>query len=71
MTASTRKLLGSLVLLIGLTVYIVLVATVATNWLPLHWWVQVPFYLVAGIAWAIPMRPFMYWMNRPDPEEDA
>jgi len=27
------------------------------------WWVQTPFYLVAGIVWIFPLRPLLRWME--------
>ncbi len=64
MTGRSRKLVGMLVLLVGLALYIGLAVTIATTWLPGHWAAQLLFYAVAGVAWAIPLRPFMAWMNR-------
>jgi hypothetical protein len=63
MPGRSRKLIGMIVLLAGLTAYVALVATIATTWLPGHWAVQVAFFAVAGVAWALPLKPFMAWMN--------
>jgi hypothetical protein len=68
MSARSRKLIGMLVLILGLFAYIGLVVTVAATWLPGHWAVQVAFFAVAGVAWAVPLKPFMAWMNRDDAE---
>jgi len=68
MTGRARKLVGMLVLILGLFAYIALVVTVATSWLPGHWAVQLAFYAVAGVAWAVPLKPFMAWMNQSDEE---
>jgi hypothetical protein len=27
------------------------------------------FYLVAGLAWILPLMPLLRWMERPDPDE--
>ena len=27
------------------------------------WWMQTPFYLVAGIVWIFPLRPLLRWME--------
>jgi len=68
MKPATRKLIGMLILLTGLIAYIALIVTIATTWLPAHWAVQLGFYAVAGIIWALPLRPLMAWMNQ---SEDA
>jgi hypothetical protein len=64
MTQRSRKLVGMIALLAGLTAYVAVVVTVATSWLPDHWAVQLVFYAVAGVAWALPLKPLMAWMNR-------
>ena len=64
MNQRTRKLLGMITLLLGLLAYIVVVITIATTWLPSHWAIQLLFFAVAGVAWAIPLKPFMAWMNQ-------
>lgn len=66
MTVRTRKLVGSFILIVGLTAYIVAVSTIGTQLLSHHWAVQTIFYAVAGIAWAFPLKGFLAWMNRPD-----
>lgn len=69
MSARLRKFVGMWLLLVGLLVYVVLVVSIATApWLPRHWLVQILFYATAGVVWAIPLRPFMRWVNQPDPE---
>lgn len=69
MDARVRKFIGMWLLIFGLLAYVVLVVNLATaSWMPKHWAVQILFYLVAGVGWAIPMRPFMRWVNKPDAE---
>jgi len=69
MSARVRKFVGMYLLIFGLLAYVVLVVSLATApWMPKHWAVQVLLFAVAGVAWAIPMRPFMAWVNKPDPE---
>ena len=31
---------------------------------PRIWWAQLPYYLVAGTAWGLPVIPLIIWMNR-------
>lgn len=66
MKASQRKFVAMWILIFGLFLYVGAVATIASLWLPAHWAAQLAFYVVAGIAWAFPLRPFMIWMNQPD-----
>lgn len=62
-----RKLIGTIVLLAGLTLYALLVMTIAVSGhLPEHGVVQFLYYLTAGIAWAFPARYLIVWMQRPD-----
>ncbi len=57
-----RKLVGTLILLIYLTLYIagaVMVGEMiprATVW-------EILYFMVAGIVWIIPLRPLFRWMN--------
>ncbi len=68
MTAGSRKLIGSLALMAGLFVYVMVVAWIGSTYLHDSPVWQLLFYGIAGIAWALPLRPFMAWMNRPDEE---
>ncbi len=69
MNARLRKFIGMWLLIFGLLAYVALVVTIGTSsWLPRHWLVQLLFYLTAGVVWALPLRPFMRWVNKPDPE---
>ena len=61
-----RKLLGTLILMVGLSVYAFAAVWLVTSALPDHWAVQIIFYPVAGIAWAFPARYLINWMQRPD-----
>ncbi len=67
MTTRQRKFVGSLLLTIGLIIYIFAASVLATAILPDNIWIQTLFYAVAGIVWVIPVRSLILWMNRPDP----
>ena len=55
--------LGILALLIGLTLY-VLAATWASQWIDrLPVLAQALVYLVLGVAWLLPLRRFLIWME--------
>ena len=64
----TRKLIGTIVLLIGLTLYAFLVMTIAVSGhLPEGGFVQFVYYLAAGVVWEFPAKYLIVWMVRPDP----
>ena len=61
MTATGRKLVAILLILLLITVWAALVASLAPfvgRWPVL---VQAPFYLVMGLAWILPLRPLIRW----------
>lgn len=68
MTIRMRKLVGSIALLLFLTVYALLMVAVAivlqVNSSKL---VELAFYIVGGLAWVIPAGVLIRWMQRPDP----
>ena len=66
----TRKLIGTLVLLVFLTLYSFLVMTIAVSHLPDNGFVQFAYYLTAGVIWAFPMKYLIIWMVRPDEEPE-
>lgn len=60
---SWRKPAGILLILLLIIVWAALVATAASlieGWPPLA---QAPFYLAAGIAWILPLKPLLRWME--------
>lgn len=63
----TRKLIGAIALLVFLTVY-ALLAMLAAITLQVHdsKWLEVVYYVVAGLAWTIPAGAIIWWMQRPD-----
>jgi hypothetical protein len=63
MTPRTRKFIGLFGVLGFLALYIVAVTALAEH-VPRHWAVQALFYLVAGVAWGLPILPLISWMNR-------
>ncbi|QOZ26237.1 DUF2842 domain-containing protein [Bradyrhizobium sp. CCBAU 51753] len=68
MAIRTRKLLGTIFLLILVVVWSLLGMTVAqTPWLANSGLLQAIFYVVAGLGWVLPAMPIVYWMSRPDP----
>jgi hypothetical protein len=63
MSARVRKAIGSLGILLFVGFYAWLVTTVGDH-VPKAWWAQLPFYLIAGTAWGLPVIPLIVWMNR-------
>jgi predicted membrane channel-forming protein YqfA (hemolysin III family) len=60
---SSRKLVGIGLILLLIAVWAAFVATLAQmvgNWPVL---VQAMFYLIMGIAWIIPLKPLVRWMQ--------
>jgi hypothetical protein len=67
MTIRTRKLVGTIALLVLVVVWSLMGMTVAqTPWLANSGPLQALFYVVAGIAWVLPAMPIISWMARPD-----
>jgi hypothetical protein len=66
MDARARKALGCFVLLAYLALYAGAAATLGALLQPIWpFWAELLFYVVAGVAWVIPMKPLFAWMNRP------
>ena len=61
MAAMPRIAIASLAGITGFLLYIGVVVALADHVLPLHWLLQVPYFLIAGIAWVFPARWLMYW----------
>ena len=67
MTIRTRKLLGTIALLLLVAVWSLMGMTVAqTAWLAGSGLLQAVFYVVAGLGWVLPAMPIISWMARPD-----
>ena len=67
MAIRTRKLLGTIALLVLVAVWALLGMTVAqTPWLANSGLLQAAFYVVAGLGWVLPAMPIVSWMVRPD-----
>jgi hypothetical protein len=67
MNIRTRKLLGTIALLLLATVWSLMGMTVAqTPWLANSGLLQAIFYVVAGLGWVVPAMPLISWMSRPD-----
>lgn len=58
-----RKPIGILLMLLGVAIYALLVAGLSGPIGSLPVLVQTPIYLVLGIAWILPLRRFLIWME--------
>lgn len=58
------------ILMAGMAIYIV-AAVVLADYVPDHWAAQLAFFAVAGVAWALPLRGLLRWINRPDDGGDG
>lgn len=68
MKIRTRKLLGTVTLLLLAAVWSLMGMTVAQMpWLANSGVLQAVFYVVAGMGWVLPAMPIVSWMSRPDP----
>ena len=63
-----KKLIAVLALPWLMLLYVGAVLAIADH-LPDHWAVYLVFYLIAGTAWAFPLKPVMAWINRYPPAQ--
>ncbi len=63
MTPSVRRPLGVLALMVGILAYVLAVAWLFEPVASLHALVQLPIWLVLGIAWVFPVRPLLVWIE--------
>ena len=63
MTPTYRKPLGVLGLVAGLMLYAGVVARLVAPIGTLSWFVAVPIYIVLGVAWLLPLKPLLQWME--------
>jgi hypothetical protein len=63
----TRKLLGTIVLLLSLALYTTFAAVIGSGRIAqAPQWVQFAFFLTTGLACVIPAGLLIRWMQRPD-----
>ena len=67
MRGRSRKLFGTIVLLLFVAVYATIAAIIGSGRIAqAPQWVQFAFFLSAGLAWVIPAGLVIRWMQRPD-----
>lgn len=60
---SWRKPVGALGIIFYVLLWCILVASFSRHIGALHVLVQLPIYLVMGIAWILPLKPVLRWME--------
>ena len=70
MKMRTRKLIGTVLLLVMIAVYslIAMVVAVALEVNTTSKYIELAFYVVAGLLWVLPAALLIKWMSRPDEE---
>ena len=67
MSIRTRKLIGTVALLLLATVWALLAMALAQSILTdINGFVAAIFYVVAGLGWVLPAMPIVSWMARSD-----
>jgi hypothetical protein len=67
MSIRTRKLIGTVGLLILVSVWGLFAMALAQSVLTdINGFVAVIYYVVAGLGWVMPAMPLISWMSRPD-----
>ncbi|MBK8083064.1 MAG: DUF2842 domain-containing protein [Devosia sp.] len=67
MTQSTRKLTGTVLILLSIVVW-----SIGASWIYMSflgaaaWWLLIGFFAVAGISWFVPAAAIIRWMALPD-----
>lgn len=61
-----KKLIGTLVMILFVIFYALIIAAVAPRIVGIGQskWIEMLFYALAGIAWALPLLPLIRWMER-------
>jgi hypothetical protein len=67
MSARTRKLIGTIVLVIFLGAYAWVAVVIGAGRIShASHWLQFAFFLAAGLLWVLPAGLLIRWMQRPD-----
>lgn len=67
MTPNGRTLIGLFAILALIATEAVLIVACANLIAPWPILAQTLFYLVAGLAWLLPLKPLLVWMNKGEP----
>lgn len=61
---SSRSLTGMILMIVGLTLYAFAAAAIGDLMVTWPLFVQMLFYLIAGLAWIWPAKKLLEWMGR-------
>jgi hypothetical protein len=59
-----RKLVGMLIISIGLVIYAITAVYIAIEVLPDNWLIELLYYCIAGTIWAFPARTLLVWIYK-------
>lgn len=65
-----RKPVAILLMLAFMALWVWGAATIGSRLTGAPSWLQLVFYVVAGIGWVLPLRPLFLWMNANQPPEE-
>ena len=63
MPRGQRRILASVVLILFLAFWVWAAATIGTQLATAPKWLTLIFFIVAGLGWAVPLKPVFGWMN--------
>jgi hypothetical protein len=67
MRQRARKLIGTIALVVFVSIYALAAMTIAAAKLPgTSGLVQLAYFVIVGLAWVIPAAALVTWMQRPD-----
>src|SRR5215211_5763934 len=67
MSIRSRKLIGTVVLFVLVTVWALLAMALAQSALTdTNFWIAALYYALAGLGWVLPAMPLIRWMLRPE-----
>jgi hypothetical protein len=64
-----RKRLSLLILIVGMPLYVIFAVTVMSNIDRLPKWLELPTYVVLGVAWALPFKWVFLGIGKEDPDQ--
>jgi hypothetical protein len=71
MSLRIRKLVGTILLLVTLVAYSWIMTSIAITVLPqANKWIELVYYMVAGLAWVVPAGFIIHWMHREPAKRD-
>ncbi|RMF10060.1 MAG: DUF2842 domain-containing protein [Alphaproteobacteria bacterium] len=72
MTPPLKRTFGMFILIVGLVFYAAGVVKLSSMFLPIHWLVDLVYYVIAGVAWVVPAGLLLKWAarGREDDEDD-